>query len=98
MGSTSIIIYIISDSIGETAEAVSKAAISQFNVESYEIRRFPYINEEQQILEILEEAKNENSAIVFTMVVPKLKDILLDRASKLNIPCEIGRASCRERV
>ncbi|MDI9475493.1 MAG: pyruvate, water dikinase regulatory protein [Natronincolaceae bacterium] len=87
MNSTSIIIYIISDSIGETAEAVSKAAISQFNIENYEIRRFPYINEEQQILEILDEAKNENSAIVFTMVVPTLKDILLDRAGRLNIPC-----------
>ncbi|HZX21709.1 MAG TPA: pyruvate, water dikinase regulatory protein [Clostridia bacterium] len=87
MNNTNIIIYIISDSIGETAEAVSKAAISQFNVENYEIRRFPYINEEQQILEILDEAKNENSAIVFTMVVPELKDILLDRASRLNIPC-----------
>ncbi len=87
MNNTNIIIYIISDSIGETAEAVSKAAISQFNVENYEIRRFPYINEEQQILEILDEAKNENSAIVFTMVVPELKDILLDRAGRLNIPC-----------
>ena len=65
MDNTNIVIYVISDSIGETAEAVSRAAISQFNTESsYEIRRFPYINEEQQILEILEEARNENSAIV----------------------------------
>ena len=87
MGGTSIIIYVISDSIGETAEAVSKAAISQFNVENYEIRRFPYINEEQQILEILAEARNENSVIMFTMVIPELKDILLNRAGRLNIPC-----------
>ena len=88
MGNTDIIIYIVSDSIGETAEAVSKAAISQFNIENkYEIRRFPYINEEQQILEILQEAKNENSVIVFTMVVPELRNILLDRAGGLNIPC-----------
>ncbi len=87
MGGTSIIIYVISDSIGETAEAVSKSAISQFNVENYEIRRFPYINEEQQILEILAEARNENSVIMFTMVIPELKDILLNRAGRLNIPC-----------
>ncbi len=88
MSGTNIIIYAISDSIGETAESVSRAAVSQFNSENnYEIRRFPYINEEQQILEILEEAKNENSTIVFTIVVPELRNILLDRADKLNIPC-----------
>lgn len=87
MDNTNIVIYIISDSIGETAEAVSKAAISQFNIENYEIRRFPYINEERQILEILEEAQNENSAIVFTMVVPKLRNILLEKANELNVPC-----------
>ncbi len=88
MGSTNIVIYVISDSIGETAEAVSRAAISQFNIENnYEIRRFPYINEEQQILEVLEEARNENATIVFTIVIPELRRILLDRANRLNIPC-----------
>ncbi|HZJ76364.1 MAG TPA: pyruvate, water dikinase regulatory protein [Oscillospiraceae bacterium] len=88
MGSTNIVIYVISDSIGETAEAVSRAAISQFNIESnYEIRRFPYINDERQILEVLDEARNENSAIVFTIVIPELRKILLDRANRLNIPC-----------
>lgn len=87
MGSAHIVIYVISDSIGETAEQVSKASISQFNTEDYELRRFPYINEEQQIFEILEEAKNERAAIVFTMVVPELRKILIDEARKLNIPC-----------
>ncbi len=88
MGSTNIVIYVISDSIGETAETVSRAAISQFNIENnYEIRRFPYINEEQQILEVLEEARNENATIVFTIVIPELRRILLDRANRLNIPC-----------
>ncbi len=87
MGSSSLIIYIISDSIGETAEQVAKAAISQFNTEDYEIRRFPYINDRGQILEILEEAKNEVAIIVFTMVVPDLREFLIKEANALNIPC-----------
>lgn len=87
MSHAEIVIYVISDSIGETAESVSKAAISQFNGQIYEMRRFPYVNEEDQILEILEEAKNENSILVFTIVVPYLRDILLNGAKKFNIPC-----------
>ncbi len=52
-----ITIYILSDSIGETGEQVARAAVSQFNPERYEIRRFPYITEEDQIKEVFEEAK-----------------------------------------
>ena len=36
-----LVIYVISDSVGETAQQVTKAAISQFQLEDdYEIRRF----------------------------------------------------------
>lgn len=87
MDKPSIVIYIISDSIGETAEQVAKAGISQFNVNDYELRRFPFITDKQQIMEILEEAKNESAVIVFTMVVEALKNILQEEADKLNIPC-----------
>ena len=39
-----LIIYVISDSVGETAQQVTKAALSQFNAENdCEIRRFPYV-------------------------------------------------------
>lgn len=89
MDKQQLTIYVVSDSIGETAEQVSKAAISQFNGEKepYEIRRFPYITEKQQILEMLEEAKNERAVIIFTMVLQELKDFLINEASKYNIPC-----------
>lgn len=87
MSNKNLVIYVISDSIGETAELVSKAAISQFHTEGYEIRRFPYISENQQILEILDEIKNEPGIIVFTIVVPKLRKTLVDGAKILNIKC-----------
>lgn len=41
-----LVIYVISDSVGETAQQVTKAAISQFQLkDDYEIRRFPYVVE-----------------------------------------------------
>lgn len=85
MNNNSTVIYVLSDSIGETGEHVAKAAISQFNSGVYETRRFPYITDEYQIIEILEEAKNERCMIVFTIVVEDLKRFLINKAKEYNI-------------
>jgi len=86
MGNSNLVIYIISDSIGETAEQVARATVSQFNTRDYEVRRFPYINEKQQISEALYEAKKELAVIVFTIVVPELREFLISEAQGLGIP------------
>lgn len=79
------IIYILSDSVGETGEQVARAAISQFNVGSYETRKFPYLTEEEQVIEILNEARNEKCIIVYTIVIDELKCCLEQRAHELGI-------------
>lgn len=64
-----LIIYVISDSVGETAQQVTRAAISQFNInDNYEIRRFPYVIDQKFLLDILHSGKNENAIIVYTLV------------------------------
>ena len=85
MNNRSTVVYVLSDSIGETGEQVAKAAISQFNSGKYETRRFPYITHEEQIIEILEEAKNEKCMIVFTIVIDSLRIFLLEKAKEYNI-------------
>lgn len=86
MGKEDLMIYIVSDSIGETAEQVTKAAISQFVLEKHEIRRFPFVNEKSQVIEIIKEARNQNSIIIFTMVVQELKNFIIEETTKWNIP------------
>lgn len=80
-----IVVYVLSDSIGETGEQVARAAISQFNSGKYNIKRFPYITEEEQIIDIFDEAKDENCIIIFTIVIEKLKNFILENAKKYNI-------------
>jgi hypothetical protein len=64
-----LIIYVISDSVGETAQQVTKAAISQFSMsDNYEIRRFPYVVESKFLLDILHSGKSEDAIIVYTLV------------------------------
>lgn len=85
MKNKSTVVYVLSDSIGETGEQVAKAAISQFNSGKYETRRFPYITDEDQIIEIFEEAKNEKSMIIFTIVIDRLKQFILEKSKEYNI-------------
>lgn len=81
-----ITIYVLSDSIGETGEQVARAAVSQFSPERYEVRRFPYITHEDQIIEIFEEAKHEKSIIIYTIVIEKLKNFVMKMGEEHKIP------------
>lgn len=78
-------IYIVSDSIGETADQIIKAAVSQFDVE-YEVKRYSYISNSKQLEDILYDASKENSIVIFTVVVPELRSRLIEIASDYNIP------------
>ena len=51
------IVYACSDSLGETAERVARAAASQYNQEEFNIVRIPYIRSEQQIDDIVKKAE-----------------------------------------
>jgi len=77
----------VSDSIGETAELVIRAAMVQFNSENADICRIPYVTNNEYVEEIIEEAKNTNNcAIVCTIILPEVRDYLIYLAEKNNIP------------
>jgi regulator of PEP synthase PpsR (kinase-PPPase family) len=82
----SLTIYVLSDSIGETGELLSRAALSQFNSGKYEVKRFPFITAEDQIIEMFEEAKNEPSVVVYTIVIESLKNFIMSKGLEHHIP------------
>lgn len=75
-------IYIISDSLGETGEQVAKAAISQFHMDNYEIKKFPYVLEKEALTAILESAATEQKAVLFYTLVEKEFLDLIEEFSK----------------
>jgi regulator of PEP synthase PpsR (kinase-PPPase family) len=79
------IVYIVSDSVGETAELVTKAAASQFDINQIEIRRVPYVEDIGTINEVINMAKDPDSIIAFTLVIPELRSYLLEQAKKAGI-------------
>ncbi|MBS4209081.1 pyruvate, water dikinase regulatory protein [Bacillus sp. FJAT-50079] len=74
------IIYVVSDSVGETAELVTKAAISQFGNSNATIKTYPYVEEEEHMDEIIEMAKDDRAIIVYTLVKPNNRVYLRDQS------------------
>ncbi|MGO0060535.1 pyruvate, water dikinase regulatory protein [Brevibacillus fluminis] len=80
------IIYVVSDSIGETAELVVRAVVSQFDSRLIDIQKYPYIEDKTSIDEVIASAKESKAMIVFTLVIPELKAYIMECAAAAGIP------------
>ena len=81
-------IYLISDSTGETLDRIFLALKAQFSNIDYEVSQFSFTRTENQILKILDKAKNnKNSVILYTIVDNNLAKYLANTGEKKNIPC-----------
>ncbi|MFD1171536.1 pyruvate, water dikinase regulatory protein [Oceanobacillus picturae] len=79
------VVYVISDSVGETAELVIKAGLSQFNNGEYKIHRIPYVEDTGTIDEVMQLTKENKGMIGFTLVDPVLRKYVNDQAVEMNI-------------
>ncbi|MGY3778259.1 pyruvate, water dikinase regulatory protein [Isobaculum melis] len=62
-------IYVISDSVGETAQKVVAAVSAQFpELNPMDIRRYPFIEDTEMLGDILQEALKEKGIVVHTLV------------------------------
>jgi len=80
-------IIIISDGTGETAAQMTQAAMVQFGDQDIYFSRYKNIREESQIEAICEEASVAKDLIVYTLVSPKLRAFLAQKAIESQIPC-----------
>ncbi|MDA9650769.1 kinase/pyrophosphorylase [Candidatus Pelagibacter sp.] len=81
-------IYLISDSTGETLDRIFLALKAQFKNIEYKIHSYSFTRTENQILKILEDAKNNtNSVILYTIVDNNLAKYLVNVSDEKKIPC-----------
>lgn len=82
-----LIIYAVSDSIGETAQQVAKAAISQFGLKSeeYDVRRYPFVSNKELLIELLNSAKKDKAIFIYTLVDPALSKVAKEFCEKEGI-------------
>ena len=65
-------VYVVSDSLGDTAESVAKATISQFD-ENIDVIRVPFIRHAEQVEKVVEEAAEHHAVVCHTLVSPELR-------------------------
>ncbi|MGF7185507.1 hypothetical protein GGQ84_001596 [Desulfitispora alkaliphila] len=65
---------------------MARAASSQFNSGKIEIKRVPYVKDEEHILDIIEEASTiPNCIIAYTLVIESMKQLLIDKCHEKNL-------------
>ncbi len=82
-------IFIVSDSIGETAELVAKAAASQFGkgLESVSLKRFSHVEDETQLKEIAFLAELQEAVVIYTLVKSSMRKKLKEECDLKGITC-----------
>ncbi len=85
MSQVSVTVYVVSDSAGDTGELAVRAAAAQFHPLSVHIRRAAFIQTREGIDAILVAAQAENSVVLYTLVIPFLRDYMVEQASKIDL-------------
>lgn len=82
---TTRFIDVVSDSTGETAERVVRAALLQFPQPGVAIRLHTRIRTDVMVRPILERAAQEGSLVVFTVVDPELREFIHTLSYELKV-------------
>ncbi|SDE16422.1 hypothetical protein SAMN02799630_04872 [Paenibacillus sp. UNCCL117] len=78
-------ITICSDSVGETAEAVVRATIRQFDAHQVTTKRIGHIKSEDEIRSIVEAAAKRGGFVAYTLVQPELRETMKEEALRLGV-------------
>jgi len=79
-------VYVLSDSLGETADAVAKAALSQFDEEAFHVVRLPRITSRGQLQGVVRGAcVDERCVFLYTLAAPRLRDEMAAISRELEI-------------
>ena len=67
-------IFVVSDSTGETAERVVRAALLQFPDHRARVRLFTRVRDRDSVADVLSKAADVGAMVVFTLVAPELRE------------------------
>lgn len=78
-------IFVVSDSTGETAERVVRAALLQFPDQRVRVRLFTRVRDQEAVSEVLKKAGEAGAMVVFTLVSPDLREFFHEMAGREHI-------------
>jgi [pyruvate, water dikinase]-phosphate phosphotransferase / [pyruvate, water dikinase] kinase len=78
-------VYILSDSLGETADQVAKAALTQFPTDLFHVVRLPRVSTRGQLQGLVAGASEDGGVVLYTLAAPKLRDEMVEIARTSNV-------------
>lgn len=78
-------IFVVSDSTGETAERVVRAALLQFPDHKARIRLFTRVRDRDAVSDVVKRAADAKAMIVFTLVAGALRQYCYDQAQEYDV-------------
>ncbi|HKD47139.1 MAG TPA: pyruvate, water dikinase regulatory protein [Rhizomicrobium sp.] len=80
-------IHLVSDATGETLNAIANAALAQFEGADVQIHSYALVRSEHQLQRSVDHIAISPGLVFFTLVNPRLREMLLIRCGSLNIAC-----------
>jgi hypothetical protein len=81
MADKSAMVYVVSDSAGDTGELAVRAAAAQFYPLSVQIRRAAFIQTTANIDAVLDAASQDEGIVLYTLVIPELRDYMVEQSA-----------------
>lgn len=79
-------IYLVSDSVGETARKIVTAVGAQFpTIDLSDVQLYPFTSDRENLIEILRDALNEKAIVVTTLVEKELVNTVTDFAARTGL-------------
>ncbi len=78
-------IFIISGGIGASGDQLVRTVLAQFPEDSVQVSTFGNVRKQDQLIEILHQARETDALVVFTMVDPEMQDNLAAEAGRLHV-------------
>ena len=80
-------IHLVSDATGETLNAIANAALAQFEGADVQVHSYALVRSEHQLQRSVDHIAISPGLVFFTLVNPRLREMLLTRCTSLNITC-----------
>lgn len=79
-------LFVLSDSVGEISERLIYAVLSQFPmIESKEVKKFPFIDNTDDLIDLLKDAKSEQAVVITTLIDKELNQTANDFVAEHNL-------------
>jgi regulator of PEP synthase PpsR (kinase-PPPase family) len=86
MGNKEPMVFVVSDSMGETANLVARAVLSQFPEGEAQLQRFRHVETTEAAKAVMRAARDQPTMLIFTVIVPEVREVILRESERHGIP------------